>query len=39
LPADAHAGDYVFGPRNIPHRYTVGNDGCRMLFIMASGRT
>jgi quercetin dioxygenase-like cupin family protein len=34
---EAHAGDYVFGPRNIPHRYTVGNDGCRMLFIMVPG--
>jgi quercetin dioxygenase-like cupin family protein len=26
-------GDYAFGPREIPHRYTVGPDGCRMLFI------
>jgi quercetin dioxygenase-like cupin family protein len=34
---EAHAGDYVFGPRNIPHRYTVANDGCRMLFIMVPG--
>jgi quercetin dioxygenase-like cupin family protein len=34
---EAHAGDYAFGPRNIPHRYTVGNDGCRMLFIMVPG--
>src|SRR5262245_37875700 len=31
---EAHAGDYVFGPRDIPHRYTVGSAGCRMLFIM-----
>ena len=31
---EAHAGDYVFGPREIPHRYTVGSGGCRMLFIM-----
>lgn len=31
---EAHAGDYVFAPRGIPHRYTVGPDGCRMLFIM-----
>lgn len=30
---EAHAGDYVFGPRDIPHRYTVGDAGCRMLFI------
>ena len=34
---EAHAGDYAFGPRAIPHRYTVGNDGCRMLFIMVPG--
>jgi quercetin dioxygenase-like cupin family protein len=33
----ASAGDYVFGPRNIPHRYTVGDAGCRMLFIMVPG--
>ncbi|MBA2767038.1 MAG: cupin domain-containing protein [Solirubrobacterales bacterium] len=30
---EAHAGDYLFGPRDIPHRYTVGDAGCRMLFI------
>ena len=34
---EAHAGDYVFGPRDIPHRYTVGHDGCRMLFITVPG--
>ena len=34
---EAHAGDYVFGPRDIPHRYTVGDTGCRMLFIMTPG--
>ena len=34
---EAHAGDYVFGPRDIPHRYTVGDSGCRMLFIMTPG--
>jgi quercetin dioxygenase-like cupin family protein len=28
---EASAGDYVFGPRNIPHRFTVGANGCRML--------
>lgn len=33
----AHAGDFVFGPRGIPHRYTVGDAGCRMLFIMTPG--
>jgi quercetin dioxygenase-like cupin family protein len=34
---EAHAGDYLFGPRDIPHRYMVGNDGCRMLFITVPG--
>lgn len=33
----ASAGDYAFGPRDIPHRYTVGNLGCRMLFICTPG--
>jgi quercetin dioxygenase-like cupin family protein len=31
---EASAGDYVFGPRGIPHRFTVGDRGCRMLFIL-----
>ena len=31
------AGDCAFGPRNIPHRYTVGDQGCRMLFICTPG--
>lgn len=34
---EAHTGDYVFGPRDIPHRYTVGDAGCRMLFIFTPG--
>lgn len=34
---EAHAGDYAFGPRDIPHRYTVGKAGCRMLFILTPG--
>lgn len=33
----ARAGDYAFGPRDIPHRYTVGEAGCRMLFIFTPG--
>jgi quercetin dioxygenase-like cupin family protein len=33
----AGAGDYAFGPRGIPHRYTVGDAGCRMLFICTPG--
>jgi mannose-6-phosphate isomerase-like protein (cupin superfamily) len=34
---EAHTGDFVFGPRGIPHRYTVGSNGCRLLFIMTPG--
>lgn len=34
---EANAGDYLFGPRDIPHRYIVGPAGCRMLFIMTPG--
>lgn len=30
-------GDYAFGPRGVPHRYTVGPNGCRMLFICTPG--
>jgi mannose-6-phosphate isomerase-like protein (cupin superfamily) len=34
---ECHAGDYAFGPRGIPHRFTVGENGCRMLFILTPG--
>jgi quercetin dioxygenase-like cupin family protein len=34
---EARAGDYLFGPRDIPHRYTTGPEGCRMLFILTPG--
>lgn len=34
---EAHAGDYLFGPRGIPHRYAAGEQGCRMLFIVTPG--
>jgi quercetin dioxygenase-like cupin family protein len=34
---EANEGDYVFGPRGIPHRFTVGANGCRMLFILVPG--
>ena len=34
---EAHAGDYAWGPRDVPHRYTVGPAGCRMLFICVPG--
>jgi quercetin dioxygenase-like cupin family protein len=34
---EAGVGDYVFAPRDIPHRFTVGERGCRMLFILVPG--
>ena len=34
---EAHPGDYLFAPRGIPHRFTVGPSGCRMLFILTPG--
>ena len=34
---EASAGDYVYGPREIPHRFTVGDRGCRMLFVLVPG--
>ena len=34
---EASAGDYLFGPRDIPHKYDTGPEGCRMLFICTPG--
>jgi quercetin dioxygenase-like cupin family protein len=34
---EARAGDVVFGPRGVRHRYTVGPDGLTVLFIMTPG--
>jgi quercetin dioxygenase-like cupin family protein len=34
---EAGPGDFLFGPRGIPHRYTTGPEGCRMLFILTPG--
>ncbi len=31
---EASAGDFAVGPRGIPHKFKVGPDGCRMLFIV-----
>jgi quercetin dioxygenase-like cupin family protein len=33
----ASAGDYAYGPRDVPHRFTVGEAGCRLLFILTPG--
>ncbi len=30
-------GDLAVGPRDVPHRYTAGPEGCRMLFICTPG--
>jgi mannose-6-phosphate isomerase-like protein (cupin superfamily) len=34
---DAGPGDFGWGPRGVPHRYVVGPDGCRMLFLCTPG--
>jgi mannose-6-phosphate isomerase-like protein (cupin superfamily) len=31
------AGQHAFGPRDIPHRFTVGPDGARMLWVLTPG--
>ena len=36
-PIEMHAGDYAFGPRDIPHSFTAGDEGCRALFILTPG--
>jgi quercetin dioxygenase-like cupin family protein len=33
----AAAGDVAFGPRGVPHRFTAGPEGCRMLFVVTPG--
>ena len=30
-------GDFAFGPHGIPHRYSTGPEGCRMLYVMTPG--
>jgi quercetin dioxygenase-like cupin family protein len=34
---EAGAGDFAWGPRGVPHRYTAGPEGCRMLFLLTPG--
>ena len=29
------AGEHAYGPRDIPHRFTVGPDGARMIWVLA----
>ena len=31
------AGRHAFGPRDVPHHFTVGPDGARMLWVLAPG--
>ena len=31
--AELGPGDFGWGPRDVPHRYMVGREGCRMLFL------
>ncbi len=37
MTIQAGAGDFVFGPRDVPHRYKVGDSGSRMLFMLTPG--
>jgi len=34
---EAGPGDFVFGSRDLPHRYKVGSSGARILFILTPG--
>lgn len=34
---EASAGAYLMGPRDIPHRWTAGPDGARMLYLFTPG--
>ena len=34
---EASPGDFLYGPRGIPHRYTAGAEGCRLLFFLTPG--
>ena len=31
------AGEHAFGPRDVPHRFTVGPDGVRMIWVLTPG--
>jgi uncharacterized cupin superfamily protein len=37
ISIEARAGDFAFGPRGVPHCYTVGDASCRMLFVLTPG--
>ncbi len=31
------SGQHAFGPRDVPHRFTVGPDGARMIWVLTPG--
>ena len=31
------SGEHAFGPRDVPHRFTVGPDGARMIWVLTPG--
>ncbi len=31
------AGQHAFGPRDVPHKFTVGPDGARMIWVLTPG--
>ena len=34
---EAGPGAYLFGPRNVPHKWKAGTDGARLLYLFAPG--
>ena len=34
---ELRTGEHAFGPRDVPHRFTVGPDGARMLWMLTPG--
>ena len=34
---ELEAGQHAFGPRNVPHRFTVGPDGAHMIWVLTPG--
>jgi len=34
---DLASGQHTFGPRNVPHRFTVGSEGARMIWVLTPG--
>lgn len=34
---EATAGQHAFGPREVPHRFTIGPEGARMIWVLTPG--